>query len=82
MSEIDQLKQLVGDSQKMIADLIAELARARAPPENDCPAAAAAAATARAAAVAARTERVNKTSIALRKSTKVKEYREMNHISI
>ena len=65
----------------MVADLIAELARARAPAEDDG-AAAVAAAAARATAVAARAEKINKMSLALRKSQKVREFREMNDISI
>ena len=64
----------------MIANLIAELARARAPPE--VPVDDGAAAAVRAVTVAARAERINKMNIALRKSQKVKEYIEMNDISI
>ena len=75
MSEIEDLKKLVGESQKMVADLIAELARACAPADGGVAAAAAAVA-------ATRADRINKMNIALRKSQKVKEYREMNDISI
>ena len=58
-------------NQKLVADLVAELARARAPAEDGGVAAAAAAA----AVVAARAERIIKMNIALRKSQKVKEYK-------
>ena len=68
MSEIDELRQLVAQqtrdmqtqnaqSQKMVADLIAELARARAPSEDNGAAVVAAAAAARTTAVAARAEK-------------------------
>ena len=97
MSELDELKQLVAQqtrdmqaqnaanqardaiNKKLVADLVAELARARVPAKDGGGVAAAAAA---AAVVAARAERINKMNIALRKSQKVKEYREMNDISI
>ena len=93
MSEIDELRQLVAQqtrdmqtqnaqSQKMVADLIAELARARALAEDDGAAAVAAAATARATAVAVRAEKINKMSLALHKSQKVREFKEVNDISI
>ena len=75
MSEIEDLKKLVGDSQKMVADLVAELARARVPADGGV-------AMAAAAVAATRADRINKMNIALRKSQKVKEYREMNDISI
>ena len=68
------------DSQKMIEDLVAELARVRAAPaEPDADAAAEAAA---AAALVVRADKINKLRIALRKSYKVKEFREVNDISI
>ena len=97
MSEINELKQLVAQqtrdmqaqnaanqardaiNQKLVADLVVELAQARAPAEDGGAAAVAAVA---AAVVAARADRINKMNIALRKSQKVKEYREMNDISI
>ena len=96
MSELDELKQLVAQqtrdmqaqnaanqardaiNQKLVACLIGELARGHAPAEDGGVAAAGAAA----AVVAARAERINKMNIALRKSQKVKEYREVNDISI
>ena len=90
--DIEELKNLVTKQIREAAAaqvrqdaLIAELQRARiahpgAPADGDVDAVAAAAeaaaAAAEAARVAARTEKFNKLAIALRKSFKVKEYKE------
>ena len=95
MAEIEELKELVAKqsresvaAQKRVDDLIAELARVRLagpgpavhPPPAVNPEVAAEAAAA--AVAAARAEKVSKLGIALRKSYKVKEFKDTNEGSV
>ena len=86
MGDIEELKELVAKqsreniaAQKRVNDLIAALAQARAAPVHAPglgPGAAAA------ADVAAQAEKVSKLGIALRKSYKVKEFKDNNEGSV
>ena len=88
MGDIAELKELVDRqsresvaAQKRVDDLIAELARMRmAAPVHPPPAPDAAAVAA--AAVVARADKVSKLGIALRKSYKVKEFKDTNEGSV
>ena len=86
MGDIAELKQLVAQqtrdaaaAQKRVDDLIAELARARMAPAH-VPAVPDAGAIA--AAAAARADKVSKLGIALRKSYKVKEFKDTHDGSV
>ena len=87
MSEIDELRQLVAQQmrdmqtqnaqyQKLVADLIAELARAPARDSGVVVAEAASGAT------AARADKISEMSLALRKGHRVKNLSEMSEMSI
>ena len=92
MGDIAELKELVAQqsrdaiaAQKRVDDLIAELARARlAPPATPAhiPAVVPDAGAIAAAAAAARTDKVSKLGIALRKSYKVKEFKDTHEGSV
>ena len=89
MSEISELRQLVAQQmrefqtisalyQKLVADLIGELARVYAPPGDNGVVVAAAAMTAAAGATATKADKINEMSLALWKGHRVKNLSEMS----
>ena len=80
MDQIQELKDLVNQQARDTANLIAELARARGAPGPGGPAHVVP--DAAAAAAAARADKISKLGISLRKSYKVKEFKDVNEGSV